>query len=120
MNSGFGDNKYFIFCWSVCPLGQRVESYVRSKNCDLLHCPLVELSFGVGEWISRFGITNISISARLSVRWGRRVESYFRGNNCYLLQCPLADLSFGVGELIRRFEDYNIYFSARLSVRAGV
>ena len=27
----------------------------RGENCDLLHCPLVDLSFGVGEWIRRFG-----------------------------------------------------------------
>ena len=41
--------------------GRRVESYVWSENCDLLHSPLVDLSFGDGEWISRFGDNKLQI-----------------------------------------------------------
>ena len=69
----------YIVRWSICPLGfasgyvslgitnssfsarlsvrwsRRAESLFRGENCDLLYCPLVDLSFGVGEWIRRFG-----------------------------------------------------------------
>ena len=85
------------------------------ENCDLLHCPLVYLSFGVGVWICRFRDYNIFFSDRLSVRWAWRVESYVGSENCDLLHCPLVYLSFQVGVWIRRFRDYNISFSAHLS-----
>ena len=78
--------------------GRRVESKIVDDNCDLLHCPLVDLSFGVGDWIRRFGDYHISFSARLSVPRGRRVESYFKSENCELLHFLLVDLSFGVCE----------------------
>ena len=63
-------------------------------------CPLVWASGFVGV-----GVTHISFSARLSVRWGRRVESYFLGKSYDLLHCLLVDLFFGVNEWIRRFDD---------------
>ena len=75
-------------------------------TCDIFRssiCPFGLLSGFVG-----LGISNISFSARLSVRWGKRVESYFRGDNCKLLHCPLVRLSFGLGEWIRRFGDYQL------------
>ena len=47
------ENIYFSPLLSV-RWGMRVESYFRGETCDLLHCPLMDLSFRVGDWIRRF------------------------------------------------------------------
>ena len=82
-------------------------------------CYIIRSSICPLEWASGIvglGITNISFSARLSVRWGRRVESYFLGENFDMFHCPPVDLCLGLESRFVGLGIKYISFSAHLSV----
>ena len=132
----------YIVCSSICPLGfaseyvslgitnssfsarlsvrwgRRAESLFRGDTCDLLHCPLVVLSFGVGEWMLRFGDHKFFLFWSSVSPLGHESRIVISGDNYDLLHYPLVDLSFGVGEWIRRFVDskYFLFFSSVCSL----